>query len=102
MKKTPQRFRHFAQRCKLRDRSVAAATASMKAERTARDSRARMPAAGVPAGDVMMASERLGILAGLLSRVAEPSMVSTTRVRLTSRVSPGHARLHERLGDQEG
>ena len=67
---------------------MAAATASMKAERTARASSVRTPAAVVPAGEVTMARRASGSRPVSCSSAAEPSMVSTTRVRLTSRVSP--------------
>src|SRR6185312_10920494 len=71
-----------------RDRSVAADTASMKTERTARASRVRTPAAVVPAGEVTMARSTAGSSPVSASSLADPDMVSTTRVRLTSRVSP--------------
>ena len=60
----------------------------MKAERTALASSARMPAAVVPAGDVTMARSASGSLPVSLRRAAEPAIVSTTRVRLISRVRP--------------
>ncbi len=80
---------------------MAAATASMKAERTARASRVRMPAAVVPAGEVTSPAAPRGP-AGLLEK----------RGRAHHRLDhqgpadvPGqahlHARLDERLGDQE-
>ena len=49
-----------------RDRSVAEATASRKAERTARASRARSPAAVVPPGEVTAARSCSGSSPGLL------------------------------------
>ena len=91
-----------AQRCRLRDRSVAAATASMKAERTARASSARMPAAVVPAGEVTMARSASG------SRPVSCKQGGRAQHRLDHE-RPAHlagqahlhARLDERLGDEE-
>ena len=54
---------------------MAAATASMKAERTARDSSARMPAAVVPAGDVTIARKAPGSSPVSAKSLADPSMV---------------------------
>ena len=60
----------------------------MKAERTARASSTRTPAAVVPAGDVASARSDSGSRPVSASNAAEPRMVSTTSVRLTARVRP--------------
>src|SRR6202034_1784049 len=66
------------QRSSDRERSVADATASMKAERTARASSVRMPAAVVPAGDVTMARSASRSCPLSAIKGAVPSTVCTT------------------------
>ena len=91
-----------AQRCRLRDRSVAAATASMKAERTARASRVRIPAAVVPAGEVTWPAAPRARGPSPASRAAEPThRLDDERAADLARQAHLHPRLHERLGHQE-
>ncbi len=74
----------------------------MKAERTARASRTRTPAAVVPAGEVTWARRTAGSSPVSAINFADPSMVSTTSVWLTSRgeahLDPG---LDQRLCHEE-
>ncbi len=72
-----------------RDRSVAAATASMKAERTAFNSSVRTPAAVVPPGEVTSA-RKLGRLVARSRPSCGPNRARcpTTSCRLTSWESP--------------
>ena len=80
--------RPAGQRPSWRERSVAAATASMNADRTALNSRVRTAAAVVPPGRGHRGPSSPGSSPVSAIIRAEPSRVPTTSCRLTSRDRP--------------
>ena len=84
-----------------RDRSVALATASRNADRTARASSARSPAAVVPPGDVTWARSDSGVCPVAASSAPAPSKRPDDQRRRGLAGEPlQHARLDERLDDE--